>query len=31
MRKIKAGLVGYGLSGAKFHAHFLSVLEEFEM
>ncbi|WP_028402799.1 oxidoreductase [Ectobacillus panaciterrae] len=31
MRKIKVGLVGYGLSGATFHAPLLSVLEEFEI
>jgi scyllo-inositol 2-dehydrogenase (NADP+) len=31
MRKIKVGLVGYGLSGSKFHTPFLSVLEEFEI
>ena len=31
MRKIKVGLVGYGLSGATFHAPLLSVVEEFEI
>src|ERR1700730_17148022 len=31
MRKIKVGLVGYGFSGATFHAPLLSVLEEFEI
>ena len=31
MKKIKVGLVGYGLSGATFHAPLLSVLEEFEV
>jgi scyllo-inositol 2-dehydrogenase (NADP+) len=31
MRKINVGLVGYGLSGATFHAPLLSVLEEFEI
>ncbi|PLR66193.1 oxidoreductase [Bacillus sp. UMB0893] len=31
MRKIKVGIVGYGLSGATFHAPLLSVLEEFEI
>lgn len=31
MRKINVGLVGYGLSGATFHAPLLSVLDEFEM
>jgi scyllo-inositol 2-dehydrogenase (NADP+) len=31
MRKIKVGLVGYGLSGATFHAPLLSVLEDFEI
>lgn len=31
MKKINVGLVGYGLSGATFHAPLLSVLEEFEV
>lgn len=31
MRKIKVGIVGYGLSGATFHAPLLSVLEQFEI
>lgn len=31
MRKIKVGIVGYGFSGATFHAPLLSVLEEFEI
>lgn len=31
MRKIKVGLVGYGFSGATFHAPLLSVLSEFEI
>ncbi|PGS53930.1 oxidoreductase [Bacillus sp. AFS041924] len=31
MEKIKVGLVGYGFSGATFHAPFISVLEEFEL
>ncbi|MFG6118380.1 Gfo/Idh/MocA family oxidoreductase [Thalassobacillus sp. B23F22_16] len=31
MRKIKVGLVGYGFSGATFHAPFLSVLKEYEL
>jgi scyllo-inositol 2-dehydrogenase (NADP+) len=31
MRKIKVGLVGYGLSGATFHAPLLSVLEQFQI
>jgi scyllo-inositol 2-dehydrogenase (NADP+) len=31
MRKIKVGLVGYGLSGATFHAPLLSVLDEFKI
>ena len=31
MRKIKVGLVGYGLSGATFHAPLLSILKEFEI
>jgi len=31
MRKIKVGLIGYGLSGATFHAPLLSVLDEFEI
>ncbi|MED1201808.1 oxidoreductase [Heyndrickxia acidicola] len=31
MNKIKAGLVGYGFSGATFHAPFLKVLEEFDL
>jgi len=31
MRKIKVGIVGYGLSGATFHAPLLSVLDEFEI
>jgi len=31
MRKIRVGLVGYGISGATFHAPLLSVLEEFEI
>jgi scyllo-inositol 2-dehydrogenase (NADP+) len=31
MRKIMVGLVGYGLSGATFHAPLLSVLEEFQI
>lgn len=31
MRKIKIGLVGYGLSGATFHVPLLNVLEEFEI
>ncbi|MEH7613566.1 Gfo/Idh/MocA family oxidoreductase, partial [Gottfriedia acidiceleris] len=31
MKKIKVGLVGYGFSGATFHAPFISVLEEFEL
>jgi scyllo-inositol 2-dehydrogenase (NADP+) len=31
MRKIKVGLIGYGLSGATFHAPLLSVLEQFEI
>ncbi|WP_191561294.1 oxidoreductase [Metabacillus idriensis] len=31
MRKIKVGIVGYGLSGATFHTPLLSVLEQFEI
>ncbi|QKE72263.1 oxidoreductase [Arthrobacter citreus] len=31
MKKIKVGLVGYGFSGATFHAPFIKVLEEFEL
>ena len=31
MSKIKVGLVGYGLSGATFHAPLLCVLDEFEI
>ncbi|PFH83644.1 oxidoreductase [Bacillus sp. AFS088145] len=31
MKKIKVGLIGYGFSGATFHAPFISVLEEFEL
>lgn len=31
MRKIKVGLVGYGLSGATFHAPLLSVLGQFQI
>ncbi|GGI13269.1 oxidoreductase [Gottfriedia solisilvae] len=31
MKKINVGLVGYGLSGATFHAPLLSVLEEFKV
>jgi scyllo-inositol 2-dehydrogenase (NADP+) len=31
MEKIKVGLVGYGFSGATFHAPLLNVLEEFEI
>lgn len=31
MRTIKVGLVGYGMSGATFHAPLLSVLEAFEI
>ncbi|PEK99018.1 oxidoreductase [Bacillus sp. AFS017336] len=31
MKKIKVGLVGYGFSGATFHAPFIKALEEFEL
>lgn len=31
MRKINVGLVGYGFSGATFHAPFISVLDEYEL
>ncbi len=31
MRKIKVGIVGYGLSGATFHAPLLSVLGQFQI
>ncbi|MFD1020984.1 oxidoreductase [Thalassobacillus hwangdonensis] len=31
MRKIKVGLVGYGFSGAIFHAPYISGLEEYEI
>ncbi|MFC7391398.1 oxidoreductase [Scopulibacillus cellulosilyticus] len=31
MKKIKVGLIGYGFSGATFHAPLLEVLEEYEI
>jgi scyllo-inositol 2-dehydrogenase (NADP+) len=31
MNKIKTGLIGYGFSGATFHAPFLKALEEYEI
>jgi scyllo-inositol 2-dehydrogenase (NADP+) len=31
MNKVKTGLIGYGFSGATFHAPFLKALEEFDL